>query len=60
MARKGRGKLVDRGIKYPKVFIYVPSQVLHDSNFPFRVGDHLNIEIDTQNKTLIIKSVPKK
>jgi hypothetical protein len=46
MARTGKGKVVDRGGKYPKVFIYVPMDVVKDSTFPFEVGEDVSVTID--------------
>ena len=46
MARTGKGKVVDRGGKYPKIFIYVPMDVVKDSAFPFEVGEDVSVTID--------------
>jgi len=46
MARTGKGKVVDRGGKYPKIFIYVPMGVVKDSTFPFEVGEDVSVTID--------------
>ena len=37
VARTGKGKVVDRGTRYPKIYIYVPMDVVKDSTFPFKV-----------------------
>ena len=46
MARTGKGKVVDRGGKYPKIFIYVPMDVVKDSTFPFEGGEDVSVTID--------------
>ena len=57
MARTGKGKIVDRGGKYPKIFIYVPMDVVKDSMFPFEVGEDTSVTID--NGRLIIEKREK-
>lgn len=56
--RKGIGSIVNRptitkGKHYDKIFVYIPSIVAKDSNFPFRIGDKIEVEIS--GKTIIIK-----
>ena len=60
LATKGKGRFVNRptvtgGKKYDKFFIYVPTEVAKDSQFPFKTGDFLEIKIDTVKKHLIVK-----
>jgi len=57
MARTGKGKVVDRGGKYPKIFIYVPMDVVKDSTFPFEVGENVSVTIDDDR--LIIEKTKK-
>ena len=57
MARTGKGKIVDRGGKYPKIFIYVPMDVVKDSMFPFEIGEDTSVTID--NGRLIIEKREK-
>jgi len=55
MARSGKGKIVDRGTKYPKIFIYVPKDVGLDTSFPFKIGEDVNVAIE--GDTLIIRKI---
>ena len=55
--RKGIGTIVNRptitgGKRYDKIFAYIPSDVAKDSNFPFKIGDRIEVEI--QGEKLII------
>ncbi len=57
---EGKSKLVNRpriskGKKYDSYFVYIPSKVARDSNFPFKQGDEVIVKIDPKNKQLIIK-----
>lgn len=57
---EGKSKLMNRpstskGKKYDKYFVYIPSEVARDSNFPFKHGDEVVVKIDPENKQLIIK-----
>ena len=56
--RKGKGRFFNRptiskGKKYDKFFIYIPTEVARDTNFPLKDGDRIEAEI--KRKTLIIK-----
>ncbi len=53
VARSGKGKIVDRGVKYPKIFIYVPMDVVKDSTFPFKVGE--DVEITIEGEMLVVR-----
>ena len=57
MARTGKGKIVDRGGKYPKIFIYVPMDVVKDSTFPFEVGEDVSVTID--NDRIVVEKREK-
>jgi hypothetical protein len=57
MTRTGKGKVVDRGGKYPKVFIYMSMDVVKDSTFPFEVGEDVSVTIDDDR--LIIEKTKK-
>ena len=46
VTRSGKGKVVDRGYKYPKVFIYVPKDVAADTAFPFKTGEDVTVTIE--------------
>jgi hypothetical protein len=56
--RKGKGRFfnrptVSKGKKYDKFFIYVPTEVARDTNFPLKDGDRIEVEINGKN--LVIK-----
>ncbi|TDA32862.1 MAG: hypothetical protein DSO04_01560 [Hadesarchaea archaeon] len=60
MASKGRGRLINRPTKtgekeYDKFFIYLPTELVRDSSFPFSPGDYLQVEIDPKKKELRIR-----
>jgi hypothetical protein len=57
LVKEGKGKLVDRGRDYPKLFVYISSDLAKDSAFPFKVGDELNIKIEGDN--LVIRKCQK-
>jgi ABC-type Mn2+/Zn2+ transport system ATPase subunit len=43
MTGEGKGKVVDRGKKYRKIFIYIPKEVSSDTSFPFKVGEDVTV-----------------
>jgi len=54
----GRAKLINRptitkGKTYDKFFVYIPTYVVRDKDFPFKVGEELVIKIE--NGKLIIE-----
>ena len=58
--RKGKGRYfnrptVSKGKKYDKFFIYVPTEVARDTNFPLKDGDRVEVEIEL-GKLIIRKS----
>lgn len=53
MTGEGKGKVVNRGKKYSKIFIYIPKEVSADTSFPFKVGEDVTVKID--GKRLIIE-----
>ena len=57
MVKTGKGKLIDKGNKYPKIHIYVPMGVFKDSAFPFSVGDYVSVTID-DDRLIIEKKKP--
>jgi hypothetical protein len=57
MARSGKGKVVNRGYRYSKVFIYVPKDVATDTGFPFKVGEDITVTIE--GKKLIVEKRTK-
>lgn len=54
MTGEGKGKVVDRGKKYRKIFVYIPKEVSSDTSFPFRVGEDVTVKIEG-NKLIIEK-----
>ena len=53
-------KLINRpttvgGKKYDRYFIYVPTDVVKDSLFPFKLNDKVLVRIEPEKKELIIK-----
>jgi len=46
MTGEGKGKVVDRGKKYRKIFIYIPKEVSSDTSFPFKVGEDVTVKIE--------------
>ncbi len=56
MAREGTGRIKDRSsTRYPKVFIYVPTEVARDTSFPFdwRKGEDIKVRIEA--KRLVVE-----
>lgn len=58
----GEGKFVNRrsktaGMDYDRFFFYVPTDVARDGLFPFKEGDKVTIEIDSNKKHIIIKKL---
>jgi len=53
MVGEGKGKVVDRGKKYRKIFIYIPKEVAMDTAFPFKIGEDVTVRIE--GKKLIIE-----
>ncbi len=54
VTRTGKGKVVDRGFKYSKIFIYIPKDVATDTNFPFKIGEDVTVTINGK-KVIITK-----
>lgn len=59
LALKGKGRFINRptitgGKKYDKYFIYIPTELANDSQFPFNVGDMITIQVDTKSKKIIL------
>jgi hypothetical protein len=52
---KDSSKLVKLG-KYGGARIYIPSNLLRDSQFPIEIGEEIEIKIDTKKRALIISS----
>lgn len=54
MVGEGKGKIIDRGKKYRKIFIYLPKEVAMDTAFPFKIGEDVTVRIEG-NKLIIDK-----
>ena len=55
--RKGTGKFFNRptaskGKKYDKFFMYIPTEVARDTNFPLKDGDRIEVEINGKELTI--------
>ena len=55
MAEKARGRFVNRptqtgGKRYDKFFVYIPTEVAKDTQFPFKPGDRLTISLNAKLK----------
>ncbi len=60
LATKGLGKFVNRptttgGKKYDKFFVYVPTEVAKDSQFPFKPGQQVSVALDTRKSRLVVE-----
>ncbi|MFQ6135485.1 MAG: hypothetical protein ACE5KU_06720 [Nitrososphaerales archaeon] len=60
LALQGVGRLINRptttgGKKYDKYFIYIPTEVAKDSQFPFKAGDRLAIQVEPQTNEIKIE-----
>lgn len=56
---QGKGKFINRptstgGKKYNKYFVYIPTEIANDSQFPFKIGEVITIQIDYKSKKVII------
>ncbi len=58
MVKSGIGKVVNRGMKYPKIFVYIPMDVFKDSTFPFKTDEHVTVEI--VGDSLVIRKEKKR
>ena len=58
VSRSGKGKIVNRGVGYPKVFVYVPKLVADDTAFPFQMGEDVTVTIEDDK--LIIKGLKER
>jgi ABC-type Mn2+/Zn2+ transport system ATPase subunit len=58
MAGEGKGKIVNKGGKYKKIFIYIPKEVAADTSFPFKIGERVKIKIN--GKKLVIEKLEER
>jgi hypothetical protein len=62
LARTGIGTIIGRksmskGREYTRIWIYVPTNVMEDTAFPFKIGDPCVVEIDTEKQCLHVKPI---
>ena len=62
MVLKSKGKFVNRptqtgGKKYDKYFIYIPTELAKDSQFPFKAKDEVMIVVRPEKKRIEITRV---
>ena len=50
---------IERTGKWGGARVYIPSDVITDSQFPFKLGSEVTVEIDPQNKKLVISETKK-
>jgi len=51
---------VTGGKKYAKYFVYIPTEVANDSQFPFKEGDPVYVSLDGRKKRVTIEQlIPK-
>ncbi len=65
LARTGKGTIIGRktaskGKEYARVWVYVPTKVSEDTNFPFKIGAPCVVEIDEATNQLIVKPISEK
>jgi len=50
---------LERTGKWGGARVYIPSDVISDSQFPFKIGSEVTVEINPENKTLVISEAKK-
>jgi hypothetical protein len=60
LALKGKGRFINRptttgGKKYDKYFVYIPTELANDSQFPFKVGDTIRIVVNVKARKMILE-----
>lgn len=60
MVLRAKGKFVNRpthtgGKKYDKFYIYLPTDLMNDSQFTFKPSDEIEMTVDVKQKTLVIR-----
>jgi hypothetical protein len=60
--KEGIGKFVNRGSASPKktydsFFLYFPSEVARDSNFPFESGEKVKVIIEPNTRRVILEKI---
>ncbi len=62
MVTKARGRFINRPTRtgrgtYDKFFIYVPTELARDSNFPVRPGQEVEVRIDQEKGVLVVQPI---
>ena len=57
---QGEGRFVNRptttgGKKYDKFFLYIPTEMVRDSQFPFKKGQKVKITADVKRNRLVVE-----
>ena len=53
-------KSVSKGREYTRIWIYVPTKVSEDTAFPFGVGMPCLVEINKEERRLIVRRISEK
>ena len=48
---------MSKGRQYERIWIYVPTKVSEDTAFPFRVGAPCLIQLDTEQRQLLVRQI---
>lgn len=43
-----------QGKKYDRFLVHIPSKIARDSQFPFKAGELLSIDVDPKKKTITL------
>lgn len=62
MVTKGVGRFINRPTRtcrgsYDKFFVYVPTELARDSNFPLKAGDEVEIMLDVDRRLVTVKAM---
>lgn len=62
LALQGKGRFINRptttgGKSYDKYFVYIPTELANDSQFPFKVGDILKISVSPKARRLVLEKL---
>ncbi len=60
MVTRAKGRFINRPSKtgrgtYDKFFVYVPTELARDSNFPIRQGQEVELQIDLEKGALMVQ-----
>lgn len=65
MVTRARGRFINRPTKtgrgvYDKFFIYIPTELARDSNFPVKPGQEVEVQIDSLKGILLVQPIETK